>query len=64
MVLLESGDVQAAREALSCAHQLLKAAGRQRQAEGIQAVIDRTAKGEVVKGTAYSYMSPRYNGPE
>lgn len=64
MLLLESGNVPAAREALTTAHRLLERGAQQRQARGIVSILERIAKGEVVTGTTYSNASRRYNWPE
>jgi tetratricopeptide (TPR) repeat protein len=60
MALIEAGRRDAAATELRAAQQLLMVLRQQRQARGIQSVLERLATDEPIKSLAYSNQSPRY----
>jgi tetratricopeptide (TPR) repeat protein len=60
MALLQQADPAGARAELARAEQLLRSGGKLRQADGLQAIIQKLERGERVQSFSYTNASPRY----
>jgi len=60
MALIEAGQHHAARESLRAGQRLLHASGNDRQAQSVQAVLDRLDRNEIISSLVYTLDSARY----